>query len=65
MTHSDDKGLVLPSKIAPHKVVVMTVFADKNPEVLVAAEKIDKTLCSAFDAKLDSSDKGIGYKSQE
>ena len=64
MAHSDDKGLRLPSKIAPFQVAIMTLFADKEPKVLEEANKINDSL-KAFRTKLDDSDKGIGFKSQE
>jgi len=64
MTHSDDRGLVLPSKIAPQQIALLTIFADKNPEVLKAANELNEKL-SSFRTKLDDSDKGVGFKSQE
>ncbi len=64
MTHSDDRGLVMPSKIAPQEVVIMTLFADKNPQILKEATKILKKL-KGNRIKIDDSNKGIGYKAQE
>ncbi len=63
MTHSDNKGLVLPSKIAPKQVAVLTLFGDKEPRVIEEAKKIADKL--DFRVKVDDSNKGIGYKSQE
>lgn len=63
MTHSDNKGLILPSKIAPVQVAILTVFADKNPNVKEVAQLISNKL--NLRTKIDSSDKGIGFKSQE
>jgi len=42
MTHSDDKGLVLPPSIAPIHVVILPVLTneEENPKTLAAAEKI-------------------------
>ena len=65
MAHSDDKGLRLPSKIAPFQVAIMTLFADKEPKVLEVANKINDSLKGTIRTKLDDSDKGIGFKSQE
>jgi prolyl-tRNA synthetase len=65
MTHSDDKGLRLPEKVAPFQVVIETIFADKEPKVLETAKDICNKLSKDFRVKLDSTDKGIGYKSQE
>ncbi len=64
MTHSDDRGLVMPSKIAPQEVVIMTLFADNNPEILKVANEVVKKL-KGNRVKIDASDKGIGYKAQE
>lgn len=63
MTHSDNKGLVLPSKIAPKQVAILTLFGDKEPKVLEVAKEISDRL--KFRVQLDDSNKGIGYKSQE
>ncbi|MBN2881337.1 proline--tRNA ligase [Candidatus Woesearchaeota archaeon] len=53
MMHSDDKGLVLPPKVAPNKVVVIPlVFKDKKDSVLVAAKKILSDL-KEFDPLFD------------
>ena len=38
MTHSDDKGLVLPPKLAPFKVVVVPIF--RKPEQLESIRKV-------------------------
>jgi len=42
MTHSDDKGLVLPPKLAPNKVVVVPIFRkeEERAAVLEAAHRI-------------------------
>ncbi len=63
MTHSDDRGLVLPSKIAPVQVAVLTLFADKEPKVIEVANELAARL--NFRVKVDSSNKGIGFKAQE
>lgn len=66
MTHSDDKGLMIPEKVAPYQVVIMTLFADKNPNVFEEASLLAKNLRkSGIRVKLDNSDKRIGFKSQE
>jgi prolyl-tRNA synthetase len=51
MSHSDDKGLVLPPKLAPTKVVVVPIYRkdEERAVVLEAASKIAK----AIGAKLD------------
>ena len=45
MTHSDDKGLVLPPSVAPVKIVIVPIFKDSNKEkVLQYAKDIKKEL---------------------
>ncbi len=40
MTHSDNRGLVLPPRIAPIQVVIVPIFAKQKDEVLAAAQAI-------------------------
>src|SRR3989344_48923 len=40
MTHSDDKGLVLPPKAAPNSIVIIPIAYDGKPEVLKKAKEI-------------------------
>lgn len=63
MTHSDDRGLVLPSKIAPVQVAILTLFADKEPKVIEVANELASKL--DYRVKVDSTNKGIGFKAQE
>jgi len=45
MTHGDQKGLILPPKIAPIQVVIVPIFKSENKEqVLSVAQKIKKDL---------------------
>lgn len=44
MTHSDDKGLVLPPKIAPVQVVIIPIAKAEDNEVIPAAQAIAKQL---------------------
>lgn len=63
MTHSDDKGLVLPPKVADNKVVIIPLFfKGKEKEVLDVAKKIEKKL-KKFNPILDlREDYSPGYK---
>lgn len=65
MSHSDDKGLVLPPKIAPIQVVIIPViFKDEHKvKVLEVCSQIEKTLKeSNFKVKIDLKDDRIGEK---
>jgi len=55
MAHGDDKGLVLPPKVAPlHVVIVPIVFEKKKREVLKKARQIEKKIKEAnYSVKLD------------
>jgi prolyl-tRNA synthetase len=56
-THSDDKGLVLPPKVAPLQVVIVPIFNDETkPMVLEEARKVSASLSASFSAKLDERD---------
>ena len=48
MTHSDDQGLVLPPKLAPHQVVIVPIYKTKEEllNITVVADKICKILNS-------------------
>ncbi len=64
MTHSDDRGLVLPPKIAPKQVVIVPI---KNEENLISVcEKINESLLSkGITSYIDYSDKSAGFKFAE
>ncbi len=54
MTHSDDKGLVLPPRVAPVKAVIVPIFRkdDERSKVMEAAQK----LAAVTGAKIDDRD---------
>ena len=54
MTHSDDKGLVLPPNLAPNQVVIVPIY--KNDEQFEAVSKVANTIMN--DLKL----KGVSVK---
>lgn len=64
--HSDNKGLILPPKLAENQVVIVPILFDKTKEkVLKEAEKIAKEL-SEFDTILDPrEDVSPGWKYNE
>jgi prolyl-tRNA synthetase len=51
MSHSDDKGLVLPPKLAPVKAVLVPIYRkdDEKARVLEAAERIAKEVGAKID----------------
>ncbi|MFH1471323.1 MAG: proline--tRNA ligase [Nanoarchaeota archaeon] len=68
MVHGDDKGLVLPPKIAPLQAVIVPILFEKTrDEVILEAEKIQYSLEEAgVRSHLDSRDAySPGYKFSE
>lgn len=65
MTHGDDNGLVLPPRIAPTQVIVVPV-AQQKEGVLDAASALCEALKAAgIRAKIDTSDRSLGWKCAE
>jgi prolyl-tRNA synthetase len=63
MIHGDDKGLIMPPKIAPIKAIIIPIlFKDKEDLVLKYSEEIYNELKVSFDIKLDDRDKSVGEK---
>ena len=64
MVHSDDRGLVLPPRIAPRQVVIIPIGEDT--EVLNLASKINSELNkNDIVSYVDNSDKSPGFKFAE
>lgn len=56
MAHGDDRGLMLPPKIAPYQVVIVPILGKDDGTVLAAATELTKTLGIRFRVKLDDRD---------
>ena len=67
MAHSDDKGLVIPPRLAPTEVVIVPIFKNKNKnEVLKYAEKLYCLLKEENKVYLDTDDQtSPGWKFSE
>jgi prolyl-tRNA synthetase len=67
MAHSDDKGLVLPPRLAPTEVVIVPIFRnDTKDAVLAFARKLRDTLAPGFRVALDDDDQATpGWKFSE
>ena len=56
MAHGDDKGLVLPPRIAPYQVVIVPILGKGDEKVLPIARELASALGSRFRVKLDDRD---------
>jgi prolyl-tRNA synthetase len=67
MTHSDDKGLVLPPKLSPVEAVIVPIFKNETKETVLAFTRaLRDTLSPAFRVKLDDDDQNTpGWKFSE
>ncbi len=65
MVHGDDKGLVLPPRLAPIQVVIVPIYKteEEKARVLEAARRLEAQLGERFRVKLDDRDNVTpGYK---
>lgn len=47
MVHSDDKGLVIPPRVAPEQVVIIPIYYGEKKEVIGKVERVEKLLKDA------------------
>lgn len=67
MTHSDDKGLVVPPRLAPTEAVIIPIFQNKNKaEVLKYSEDVFNELKKEYRVVMDADDNNSpGWKFAE
>jgi prolyl-tRNA synthetase len=56
LAHGDDRGLVLPPRIAPYQVVIVPILGKDDAKVLAAARELVQTLSARVRVKLDDRD---------
>jgi prolyl-tRNA synthetase len=57
MSHGDNKGLILPPKIAPYQVIIVPIFKTENQnEVIKAAEQLASDLKNVARVAIDADD---------
>jgi prolyl-tRNA synthetase len=62
MSHSDDKGLVLPIGVAPIQVAILSILVNKEPSIKDVCLDLQKSLNTKYRITIDHSDNGMGYK---
>jgi prolyl-tRNA synthetase len=68
MAHSDDRGLVLPPRLAPIEIVIVPIYRtdEERSSVLEKAEQVKEELGARFTVKLDDRDQfKPGFKFSE
>jgi prolyl-tRNA synthetase len=67
MAHSDDRGLVLPPRLAPTEMVIIPIFRNENKaEVLGYAHRLREALAENFAVAIDDDDQNTpGWKFAE
>ncbi|VEU78073.1 proline--tRNA ligase [Mycoplasmopsis columbinasalis] len=65
MVHGDNRGIVIPPKVAPVQVMLCTLFGHKNEAVAEKGKEIFKLLKKSFRTELDDSEKNPGFKASE
>ena len=67
MMHGDDKGLILPPKVAPIQIVIVPILPKEGKEkVLEKAEELKKKLSSKYKVHMDSREEySPGWKFNE
>jgi prolyl-tRNA synthetase len=67
MAHSDDKGLVIPPKLAPEEVIIVPIFKNENKAVVMEyAGRLYRELKEQYRVRLDDDEAGSpGWKFAE
>ena len=65
MTHGDNRGLVLPPKVAPIQVIVIPVAQHKEGVIEANQAVVDRLSKAGFRVKMDASDNSPGWKFAE
>lgn len=65
MTHGDNRGIIIPPKIAPIQIDIIEVMADKEANVEIMSDKIFNELESIYSVRVDKSKKSGGFKASQ
>ena len=65
-THGDERGLVLPVRLAPVQVVIVPIVKDETKEkVMQRCREVQNAIGCCFFAKIDDTDRTPGFKFNE
>lgn len=66
MGHGDNRGIVIPPRIAPIKVILIEVLANKSKKVSEVSQQIFAMLQkNNISSKIDNSNKSVGFKASQ
>lgn len=65
MTHGDNRGIIMPPKIATYQVDVLELFNTKDARVSLVAYSIYKNLSNKYRVRINKTDKSPGFKASE
>ncbi|VEU75692.1 Proline--tRNA ligase [Mycoplasmopsis maculosa] len=63
MTHGDNRGIIIPPRVAPVQIDIIEILANKDSRVHEKATELKKILGRKYRVRLDDTDKSAGYKS--
>ena len=65
MTHGDNRGIIIPPKIAPIQIDIIEIMADKEAKVGIVSSKISEELSNFYSVRVDKSKKSGGFKASQ
>ncbi len=65
MTHGDNRGIIMPPKIATYQVDILELFNTKDVKVSLIANSIFKSLNKKYRVRINKTDKSPGFKVSE
>ncbi len=65
MTHGDNRGIIIPPKIAPIQIDIIEIMADKEAQVGIISNNLAKELEDFYSIRIDKSKKSGGFKASQ
>ena len=66
MAHGDNRGIIIPPKVAPYQIYLIEILANKNPEIKLVSQQIFAKLNKfGFRCRIDQSSKSAGFKAAQ
>ncbi|MGL5204952.1 MAG: proline--tRNA ligase [Metamycoplasmataceae bacterium] len=65
MTHGDNRGIIIPPKIAPIQIDIIEIMADKEKLVQDLSHKVKNELENSYSIRIDKTNKSGGFKAAQ